>query len=121
MFKNDIQLDYKGFSIGFSSRFTSYMENIDKRFEEPIIYDLLDPSFTSFYNNPAFYVLPGLKEYRKKHKHDGWMHDLRVSYQLSKNIKISYLVNNFFNQEFMSRPGYVEAPKTRVMQFVMKF
>lgn len=121
MFKNDIQLDWKGFSAGFSSRFTSAMENIDKRFEEPIIYDLLDPKYPQLYNNPAFYVLPGLKEYRKKHKHDGWQHDLRISYHLSKNMKISYLVNNFFNQEYMSRPGFVEAPKTRVVQFVMKF
>ena len=121
MFKNDIQLDWKGFSVGFSSRFTSAMENIDKRFEEPIIYDLLDPKYPVFYNNPAFYVLPGLKAYRQKHKHDGWMHDMRISYQLSKHVKISYLVNNFFNQEFMSRPGYLEAPKTRVIQFVMKF
>ncbi|MCD6065649.1 MAG: hypothetical protein K0S33_475 [Bacteroidetes bacterium] len=120
MFKNDIQIDYKGFSVGFSSRFTSYMENIDKRFEEPIIYDLMN-SNSSLYNNPAFYVLPGLKQYRREHKHDGWQHDMRISYTLSKHLKVSYIVNNVFNQLYMSRPGFVEPPKTRIIQVAMKF
>ena len=34
LFKNDVQIDYKCFSIGFSSRFNSYMANIDKRRSE---------------------------------------------------------------------------------------
>lgn len=120
MFKNDIQVDYKKFSIGFSSRFTSFMENIDYRFEEPLIYELLVPG-TALYNNPALYVLPGLKEYRKKHKHEGWQHDARMSYKISKELKASIIISNFFNQEFMSRPGYVEAPRMFTMQMVMKF
>jgi iron complex outermembrane receptor protein len=120
LFKNDIQVDYKGFSAGFSSRFTSFMENIDKRFEEPIIYELMNPNYALYYD-PSFYVLPGLKQYRLKHKHDGWQHDMRISYMISKNLKISYIVNNVFNQLYMSRPGFLEPPKTRVVQLVMKF
>ncbi len=120
MFKNDIQFDYKNFSIGFSSRFTSFMENIDLRFEEPLIYELLNPN-TTFYYNPNFYVLPGLKDYRAKHKHDAWQHDFRSSYKFSDHLKLSFIVSNFFNQEYMSRPGYVEAPRMFTTQVVIKF
>ena len=121
LFKNDVQIDYKSFSIGFSSRFTSFMENIDKRFEEPLIYELLDPKYPAFYNNPAFYVLPGLREYRKKYRNQGWQHDFRMSYKISPELKVSFIVNNLFNQEFMSRPGYLEPPRMFTTQVVFKF
>lgn len=121
MFKNDIQIDYKNFSIGFSTRFTSFMENIDKRFEEPLVYEFLDPADTISYNNPMFYVLPGLKKYRKEHKHELWQNDFRISYKFSKELKASFIVSNVFNQEFMSRPGYLEPPRMFTSQVVFKF
>jgi iron complex outermembrane receptor protein len=118
--KGDIQLSYKGFALGWSVRYTSPQQNIDRRFEEPAIYDLLTPN-TTLYNNPTFYLLPGLKDYRAAHNKGIWVNDIRLAYQCSKNLKLSFLINNFFNVEFMSRPGLIEPPRTFVFQAAFKF
>ncbi len=121
LFKNDIQLDFGKISFGFSSRFNSFMANIDKRFEEPLIYENLNPNFPVFYNLPGWYILPGLKKFRQKHNRGDWMHDVRIAWQISKALKASFLINNLFNHEYMSRPGFIEAPRTFIIQFGFKF
>jgi iron complex outermembrane receptor protein len=121
LFKGDVQIEYKGFAIGWSARFTSYMRNIDKRFEEPVIYEWVSPAFP-IYNSAALYVLPGLRNYRKNQRGTGdWMHDFRISYQVSEHFKLAFICNNVFNYEFMSRPGYIEAPRTFIFQANLKF
>jgi outer membrane receptor protein involved in Fe transport len=49
------------------------------------------------------------------------MNDLRVSYQFNDHLKLSFLINNIFNHEFMSRPGYLEPPRTFIAQAAFKF
>lgn len=121
LFKNDINLEYKGYSIGWSTRYASIMENIDKRFELPIIYEYLNPNFPSIYNNPAFYILPGLKAYRQKNNKGVWINDVRIAREFGKHFRISFIINNVLNTEFMSRPGFIEAPRTFVVQVNAKF
>jgi outer membrane receptor protein involved in Fe transport len=121
MFKNDVQLSYHGFAVGWSSRYSSVMANIDNRFEKPLIYDLGIPPNTPFYNDPKINILPGLKAYRDSHNQGTWVHDFRVSYQASAHLKFSFLVNNILNVEFMSRPGLIEAPRTFIFQMSIKF
>lgn len=116
LFKNDIQLDYKFFSLGFSTRYQSYMENIDKKFNESLLHDIL-PAFDQI---PITYVLPGLPEYRKKDKAGSWVHDLRVGFQLSKAVKLSYIVNNIANEEYSTRPGDVRPPRFHTVQIMVK-
>jgi outer membrane receptor protein involved in Fe transport len=118
--KGDIQLTYKKLSLGWSVRYSSPMQNIDRRFENPVIYDLLNPN-TALYNNPQFYLLPGLKDYRLTHNKGVWVNDFRIGYQASKNVKVSFLINNLFNVEFMSRPGLIEPPRTFIIQVAFKF
>ena len=112
LFKNDIQLDWKSFSFGWSVRFTSKMDNIDKRFEESLFYDQI-PGLKA-------YILPGLKEYRQNEKNGYWVNDLRFSYSVSKNLKLSFIVNNAFNKEYTMRPGLLGSPRTFVFQFGLK-
>jgi outer membrane receptor protein involved in Fe transport len=121
MVKNDVQLSYKGFAVGWSTRYSSIMENIDNRFEKPLIYDLGIPANTAFYNDPKINILPGLKAYRATHTKGAWINDFRVSYQASEHLKFSFLVNNIFNVEFMSRPGLIEPPRTFIFQVFIKF
>lgn len=116
LFKNDIQLDYKFISIGFSTRYQSYMENIDKKFTESLLHDILH----DFDLIPSTYVLPGLKEYREKHNTGNWVHDLRIGFQVSKYAKLSYIVNNLFNEEYSSRPGDVRPPRLHMIQLAIK-
>ncbi len=120
MFKNDIQLSYKDFSVGWSIRYNSIMENIDNRFEKPLIYDLLNPN-TAFYNDPILYILPGLKAYRAAHNKGVWVNDVRIGYQVSAHLKVAFIVNNLLNAEFMSRPGLIEPPRTFIFQMSVKF
>lgn len=120
MFKNDIQFTLHGISVGWSVRYSSFMENIDNRFEKPMIYDLVNPN-TAFYNDPSIYILPGLKRYRDSHHTGNWINDLRIAYQLNEHLKLSVLINNLLNAEFMSRPGFLEPPRTLVVQAAIKF
>ena len=118
LFKNDIQLDWKFISVGWSTRYQSFMENIDRRFVESIFKEYgLDL--------PIFYILPGLKEYREKETKNGtkkgnWVHDARIGFQISKTLKISYIVNNVFNEEYSSRPGDVRPPRQHFIQIQVK-
>jgi iron complex outermembrane receptor protein len=120
LFKNDIQLTWRGFALGWSIRYSSFMENIDKRFVEPLIYERMNPSTAEYYKS-KYYILPGLREYRAKHLQGDWMNDLRVSYQFNDHLRLSFLVNNILNHAFMSRPGYIEPPRTFIVQASFKF
>lgn len=120
LFKNDLQLGWKGLALGWSIRYSSFMENTDKRFEEPLIYERMNPN-TNLYYDPNFYILPGLKKYREANNKGNWINDLRVSYQFSAHFKFAFLINNMLNAEFMSRPGYMEAPRTFVAQAKFTF
>lgn len=113
LFKNDIQIDYKRFSIGFSSRYYSFIENIDRRFEQPLFKE-----YPGFFDN--LYILPGLKAYRQQHRHGDWVHDLRLSCQVTKIVKTSLIINNVFNAEYTLRPGDIRPPRMFLFQLAIK-
>ena len=98
--KADIQLGYKNFSTGISMRANSFMENVD-----------------------AFFVVafPGMKEYRAAHDQGYYIFDYRISYQLHKTAKLSFIINNMFNREVMGRPMDIQAPRVYAVQLTVKF
>lgn len=108
--KADIEFNYKNISIGFSSRYNSYMWNIDKVFEED-----LDPTANELF------VLPGLKEYRLNHQEGSLVFDARIAYTLKKKLRIGLIMNNVFNTEYVSRPADLQAPRTVIFQLQYKF
>jgi iron complex outermembrane receptor protein len=116
LFKNDIQFDYKAFSIGFSTRFQSKMENIDNRFVRP----LFDELGNGFDTDDAPTILPGLKQNFDQFQKNVWVHDMRVSVQITPALKLSYIVNNFTNVEYQSRPGDMRAPTLHVVQLSIR-
>lgn len=121
LFKNDIQIDYKKFSLGFSTRYFSFMENVDRRFVQSILHEYNDiPNGVNWDEIPSTYILPGLKEYREKYNKGVWMHDLRISYQVSKILKASFIVNNAFNAEYAARPGDIRPPRMYILQLALK-
>ncbi|HEU4719202.1 MAG TPA: hypothetical protein VFU15_15265, partial [Bacteroidia bacterium] len=101
--KFDGEVTYKKFSFGVSMRYNSFMENIDKIFEEATI------------------ALPGIKEYRDRFHRSDWVFDMRVAYQLSKEAKVSFVVNNVFNYEYTQRPADVQPPVNFAVQVSIKF
>lgn len=116
LYKNDIQFDYKFVSLGFSTRYQSFMENIDRKFDEGLLHDI--QSGFDYYQ--FTHVLPGLREYREKDRAGSWVHDFRIGFHLSKSFKISYIVNNLFNEEYSSRPGDVRPPRLHTIQVMVK-
>jgi iron complex outermembrane receptor protein len=101
MFKADVQVSYKKFSIGISCRYNSYMKNIDRIFEESI---------------GGIEILTGLKEYRETYNKGALVFDSRIMFEPYENLKINLVTNNILNAEYVSRPGDIQAPRNFVIQ-----
>ena len=104
--KADVEANYKKISLGFSCRYNSFMSNIDRTFEDAIF---------------GTYILPGLKEYRKKYNKGVFVIDFRLGYKLNDKFRIGLIANNIFNAEYSSRPGDIQAPRNFMAQLQMKF
>jgi iron complex outermembrane receptor protein len=113
--KMDIQCDYRKWNMGISLRYNSFMQNIDKSFQDPMGKDIF-PTLLP----PYKYILPGLKEYREQHNKGDVVLDFRVSHALAKGMKIAVVINNIFNREYMGRPGDVQPPRTFALMLSMK-
>jgi outer membrane receptor protein involved in Fe transport len=121
LLKNDIQLDYKFISIGYSTRFTSKIENIDRRFTQSILHEYNDlANGVNWDEVDATYILPGLNKNFGEFQKSVWVHDARISVNLNRSIKISFIVNNFTNQSYQARPGDMRAPTQYVGQLAIK-
>jgi outer membrane receptor protein involved in Fe transport len=90
-FKFDGQGTYKGFGLGASLQYFSFMEAIDRYLND----------YTSY---------PTIPNFRDNHNTGTWLLMARASYSY-KNAKLSLLVNNVMNTEFSVRPGVLEAPR----------
>ncbi len=108
--KADIEATWKGMSIGFSARYNSYMSNVDKSFVEGIPF-----------GSTSIQILPGLEQYREKNNKGSLVFDARIGYELTKHYRLGLVVNNLLNEEYVGRPGDVQAPRTFLMQLQMKF
>jgi iron complex outermembrane receptor protein len=105
--KLDIEANYLKYSIGLSCRYNSYMENIDRVFEEAI--------------GGTTYILPGLKEYRQKFNKGNTVFDFRLGYKLNENFRFGLIANNVLNAEVTTRPGDIQPPRNFMAQIQMKF
>lgn len=119
--KNDIQLDYKFISLGYSCRYQSKVENIDRRFVQSILHEYNDiNNGVNWDEIDATYILPGLKQNFGAFQKSFWVHDARISFNLNANIKFSFIINNFTNAEYQNRPGDVRPPTQYVFQLAIK-
>ncbi|MBX7096004.1 MAG: TonB-dependent receptor, partial [Flavobacteriales bacterium] len=115
MAKADVQFDYKKVTFGLSARYISNIENIDYTFENLEV--KIGNGILPLYD----YILPGLPEYRDKHNRGSCVFDIRAGYNINKNARVSAVVNNMFNLEYMGRPGDVQAPRTFALQVMVQF
>ena len=102
LFKGDIEFNPGKFMIGWSTRFNSFMENIDAVFESDA-------------------TIPGVKKYRERHDYGDWVFDARLGYRVTKSFSTSLIVRNVFNHEYMGRPADMQPPRNYALQFSMKF
>jgi iron complex outermembrane receptor protein len=97
MFKIDVETEYKKIYAGFSARYYSFMENIDKPFEAAI---------------------PGVKTFRDTHNSGDWIFDLRAGYNFSESLRIGFNIKNAGNREYATRPADLQAPRTFLFQII---
>jgi len=105
--KADIEVVYKGISLGGSIRYNSFMTNIDKIFTE---------DFIGGDNG----LIPGINSAREKFKDGDFIIDLRTGYQMTKTARLGFIVNNLLNTEYTSRPANMMPPRTFAMQLALK-
>jgi iron complex outermembrane receptor protein len=103
--KIDVELLFKDYIIGTSVRYNDFMKNIDK-------------IFTDEWLNEEF--INGINDAREKFKNGDLIFDLRFGYNLDENSKLSLIINNLFNREYMSRPADMKPPRTMALQLSVK-
>ena len=97
--KFDTETTWKKFFIGISGRYYSRIENIDKAFE---------------------FAINGVKSYREQQPAGNWIFDLRAGANLTQQLRLSAIVKNILNEEFMSRPADIQAPRTFTISISLK-
>ena len=90
--KFDIYTTYKKFSLGWTTQSFSEMENIDKIFTND-------------------FVVNGVAGFRARHQ--GWTNvsNIRFAYNITADLKVSFLIKNLFNEEYALRPSLMNAPR----------
>jgi iron complex outermembrane receptor protein len=89
--KVDIESRAGKFSVGVSAVYNSFMKNIDEIFEA--------------------LVVPGLRQYRTENDKGDLVLGARVAYFPSDRLKLGLICANLTNEEWVARPGKVEATR----------
>jgi iron complex outermembrane receptor protein len=103
-FKSDINVEVRKFSFGLSTIYASFMERVDEAFEEPVL---------------GTEIFPGLKEYRQENNTGQIILDFRASYAFTPATRLSIIVKNLLNEEYMGRPGDIQPPRNFTLQFLL--
>lgn len=92
----NISISYLKFDFGASLFYKSKMLRIDDVFLSEITRESLLPGFHNYWNtNNKGYFLA----------------DVQVGYSLNRNYKLSAVVKNITNTEYMGRPGDIQPPR----------
>jgi len=100
--KIDIQTTYKKFSLGFGALYNSKMVNIDNVLELLI-------------------AKGSIGEWRRQNDHGNLILEARAAYQIADYWKVSIIGKNISNQEYMTRPGQLEAPANVALRMDFDF
>tara|TARA_B100000767_G_scaffold259235_1_gene268828 strand:+ start:821 stop:3238 length:2418 start_codon:yes stop_codon:yes gene_type:complete len=105
--KIDIEMIYKDLSLGGGFRYNDFMKNIDKIFTE---------EFIGGDNG----IIPGINKSREELQDGDLIVDIRAGYQVTKEARIGFIINNLFNREYTSRPANMMPPRTFAIQLSLK-
>lgn len=120
LFKADVQVDYRRWSVGYSARYQGAVENIDRRFTQSVLHEYSGPTGINFSTIPSTFILPGFNENFGAFSKGFIVQDARISVSLSNMVRISFIVNNIGNIEYQNRPGDVRAPTMYLGQVLVK-
>ncbi len=105
LFRFDAQYTYKKAEAGISWRYNSNIDNID----------------AAFVNFPISFFVPGIADARTKNKKGVWICDTRFGFKASEKIKVSLIISNVFNKEYMTRPADLRPPRSFQLQVFISF
>ncbi len=91
--------EYGKFLAGFSARYNSHMDAVDR-------------AFLTF--------IPGLADYRNANQSGEFVTDIRLIYQLTDQTRVSLICNNALNNEYTIRPALIEAPRSYFLKLDVK-
>jgi outer membrane cobalamin receptor len=110
-FKGDIELNVYSFSVGFSAKYFSRIENLDKAIED----------FENTTKAAGGSIQPILyMDYFYTNNTGKWIFDLRASYKINEHHELSLISNNFLNNSYSLRPLKAEQMRNIMVQYVLK-
>ncbi len=126
--KADVEFTYKKFAIGYSVRYYSYMQNIDKTFYKidiPAAFPGVQSLYTGItaYRGDEFIPAPDPVTPDEiiigPDKKGTTVMDMRVSCNISKSSKVAVVISNMLNREYSLRPLKIESPRTTAIQYTL--
>jgi iron complex outermembrane receptor protein len=105
----DIEAVYKSVNFGVSTRYNSFMQNIDDAFQ------VIENQFPTLFN-------PGINDWRTTRNQNGdYVVDMRLGYQFLEKHRVALIVSNLFNREYAIRPLAIEPMRLTVIQYSVSF
>jgi iron complex outermembrane receptor protein len=93
--KVDIEMTWKKLTLGYGMFYYSRFDRVD--------------DFMHF-------LFPDLKAFMEKDGPGDWVHNVRISYMVTNNLRLAILVNNFTNHEYAIRPLKIDPPRNFTLQ-----
>jgi iron complex outermembrane receptor protein len=106
LLKLDLEAGVWKIFAGANFQYNSRMINVDEVFLDPLIGNLLLPGFPDYWeeNETAYSLL-----------------DLRLGWNITEMIRITCILNNAFNVEYLGRPGDIGRPRNITLQLRLNF
>jgi len=106
LLKLDLEAEAWKLFAGVNLQFYSRMINVDEVFLDPLIGNIL---------------LPGFPDYWEDHSVPYTLLDFRLGWNITEMIRISSILKNAFNVEYLGRPGDIGAPRNITLQLHLQF
>lgn len=112
--KGDVQVDFYGFSVGYTIKYFSRLENLDRAISD---FENVTVS-TGGTLQPILYT-----EFYNENNNGNIVMDLRVSYGFGKDTKhkIAVVMKNIENKVYSLRPLKIEPMRSTVFQYSLSF
>jgi len=113
-FKADVEFQYKGFAVGYTIKYFSKMENLDRA-----VSDFEDVTVSTSGTVQAILY----KNFYAENNNGNVIMDLRASFVFGKDYKqkFSIVSKNLMNNTYSLRPLKIEAMRSTVLQYSLTF
>lgn len=104
--KLDLEADIWKIFAGINFQYYSRMINVDEVFLDPFIGNIL---------------LPGFPDYWEENENAYSLVDLRLGWNITEILRITAILRNAFNVEYLGRPGDIGKPRNITLQVRLNF